>query len=315
MITLDTNLTLYPGLYYYLPMVQNQNTKAYSAIDQYADTKTASTDSASSTNATNSTNATDNKPKVEIPTDASALIEMLKLELPESKIAILKQIPHSELLQFMYLLDKDQLLSGLKLFTKEKLLNFISNLSKQDLLKMLNKMYISQSHILEAFSIKELNHFLSSKRIDKSQFLKVLQNYSATELTQIAEAATGTTQGKKTHAQMMDVLNGLDTAQIADGVKGVQYKKMTEIISGLLDQNPSLYTEFSQEALFLQTNDFPKTTLVEGMGVLDNEMLIGCLNKLPDSFLALVATQVDTEDLANILINNYQDLLSQVFSA
>jgi len=315
MITLETNLTLYPGLYYYLPMVQNQNTKAYSGSDEYSDTKATGTNSTNSTNAASNTNATNNNSKVDIPTDVSTLIEMLKLNLPESKIAILKQIPHSELLQFMYLLDKEQLLSGLKLFTKEKLLNFIANLSKEDLLKMLNKMYISKSHILEAFSIKELNHFLSSKKIDKSQLLKVLQNYSPTELTQIAEAATGTTQGKKTHAQMMDVLNGLSTTQITDGVKGVQYKKMTEIIGGLLEQNPSLYTEFSQEALFLQTNDFAKTTLVEGMGVLDNDMLIGFLNKLPDSFLALVATQVETDDLANILINNYQDLLSQVFSA
>ncbi|OGI02835.1 MAG: hypothetical protein A2104_01540 [Candidatus Melainabacteria bacterium GWF2_32_7] len=305
MITLDTNLTLYPGLYYYLPMVKNQNSKAYSAIDQYADTKAAK--GTPETQNTQQTNKTNN-----VPTDYSSLIEMLKLELPANRLEILKLIPHSELLQFLYLLNKDQLVNGLKLFTKERLLQFVSNLSKEQLLKMLTKMYISTDQILEHFSIKEINHFLSSKKIEKSNMLKIFQSLSKVELAQIAEAATGIAQGNKTEVQLLKVIGDLNATQITDGIKGLEYKKMSGIVSEMLKQDAALYNEFTQESLFKQTKNFAKTSLVEGMGTIDSDQLIKFLDKLPNSFLALVATQIDTDLLAQILVNDYQNLLSQI---
>ena len=317
MITLDTNLTLYPGLYYYLPMIKSKNSKAYSAIDQYSDDQAAKgtrigqhgqiIQAAQDTQNANAANKVNN-----VPTDTASLIEMMKLELPANKAAILKLIPHSELLQFLFLIDKDQLLSGLKLFTKEKLLQFIGNLPKEQLLKMLSKMYISNDKILENFSIKELNHFLSSKKIDKSNMIKIFQSLSTTELAQIAEAATGVSQGNKTQAQLFKVIGELSATQITDGIKGLEYKKMRGIVSEMLKQDSSLYTEFTQESLFKQTAEFGKTSLIEGMGVLDTDQLIKYLGKLPDNFLALVVTQIDTETLAQILISDYQNLLSQI---
>ena len=317
MITLDTNLTLYPGLYYYLPMVKSKNSNAYSAIDQYSEAQAAKgtkigqhgqiIQAADNTQNANAANQVNN-----IPTDTASLIEMLKLELPANKAAILKLIPHSELLQFLSLLNKDQLLSGLKLFTKDKLLQFVSNLPKQELLKMLSKMYISPDQILENFSIKELNHFLSSKKIDKSNMIKIFQSLSRVELAQIAEAATGVTQGNKTEAQLLKVIGDLSATQITDGIKGLEYKKMRGIVSEMLKQDATLYTEFTQESLFKQTENFAKTSLVEGMGTLDTNQLIQFLDKLPDNFLALVVTQMDTDTVAQILLNDYQNLLSQV---
>jgi len=314
MITLDTNLTLYSSLYYYLPMIKNSNSKAYSAIDQYSDAQASkSTSETQNTQNTQQTDKTDSTTKANsVPTDYSTLIEMLKLNLPENKFAVLKLMPHAELLHFLALLDKDNLLNGLKFFKKEKILQFIGNLPKKDLLKMLSKMYISNDQLVENFSIKELNQFLSSKKLDKSNMLKIFQSLSATELAQMAEATTGVSQGNKSQAQLLKVLGDLNSTQITDGIKGLEYKKMRNITSELLKQDPSLYTEFTQQALFNQTVDFAKTSIIEGMDVLDSEQLIKYLDVLPNNMLALVATQLDTETLAQILVNDYQNLLSSM---
>jgi len=313
MITLDTNLALYPGLYYYLPVLKNSNSKAYSAIDQYSDAEASK--GLSETQNTQQTDKTGETTKANtVPTDYSSLIEMLKLNLPENKFAVLKLIPHSELLQFLSLLNKDQLLSGLKLFTKEKILKFVGDLPKEQLIKMLSKMYISTDQILEHFSIKELNQFLSSKKIDKTNLLKIFQSLSATELAQIAEATTGVPQGNKSQAQLLKVIGDLNSTQITDGIKGLDFKKMRNITSEILKQDPTLYTEFTQQALCNQTLNFAKTSLIEGMGVLDSEQLINFLDKLPNNFLALVVAQIDTETLAQIMVNDYQNLLSSIFA-
>ncbi len=49
---------------------------------------------------------------------------------------------------------------------------------------------------------------------------------------------------------------------------------MREMVSQMLKLDPSLYKEFSEEALFLQPVDFSKSSLIEGMGVLEPEKLI-----------------------------------------
>lgn len=314
MITLDTNLTLYPGLYYYLPLIKSQNSNAYSSIDKYSDAQaakgTSNTQNAQQTDQTNKTGSTN--PAI---TDYNTLIEILKLNVPESKFAILKLIPRSELIQFLFLLNKDQLLSGIHLFTKDKILQFISNLPKEDLLKMLNKLFISPEHILDQMSIKDLNKFLSSKKIQKTDLIKMFQSLSRVDLAQIAEAATGVPQGNKTQAQLLQFINTeLSTTQITDGLKGLEFKKMREMVSQMLKLDPSLYKEFSEEALFLQTVDFSKSSLIEGMGVLEPEKLISFMTELPNDFLALVTTQVDTTQLAQILVNDYQALLSVVMA-
>ena len=78
MITLDTNLTLYPSLNYYLPLIKNSNSKAYSAIDQYSDAQAAKGSTATqNTDKTNTANAG-------TITDPSALIETLKLLIAEN---------------------------------------------------------------------------------------------------------------------------------------------------------------------------------------------------------------------------------------
>ena len=176
-------------------------------------------------------------------------------------------------------------------------------------------MFTSKEQILEMLPIKELNRFLSSKKIVKTDLLKIFQMLSRTELAQLAEAATGQAQGNKSHVQILKFLEGLKTVQLLDGIKGLEYRKMRNIVSGILTLDPTLYSEFNQTSLFEQTLNFPKTSLIGGMGALDESQIIGMLNELPQNFLALVVSQMDTELLSQILINDYQSLLSKVISA
>lgn len=330
-VTFDPAITF--ESYYYLPYVKYRNLRAYASIDKYAEVHAEQTapsaqsnqniQNSQGTQTAQSNQNIQNNPgiqndpgiqKSEITRDYNSLIEELKLYLPENKAAILGLIPYTELIQFLHLLNKDQLLNGLQLFTKEKLLQFISNIPKEDLLKILFKLFTSKEQLLEMLPIKELNRFLSSKKIAKTDILKIFQALSRTELMQIAEASTGITQGNKSHVQLLKILDGLKTSQLLDGIKGLEYKKMRNIISEMLKLNPSLYSEFNQNALFEQTLNFPKTSLIAGMGILDESQLINMLTELPQSFLAIVISQMDTELLSQLFVNDYQNLLSSLIS-
>lgn len=322
MITLDTNLFYFQDLY----NLKYGNSSAYSYVDKYTNAYAAQTvpdaNSAQSTQDTQSTQNvqntqnTDSTNKVSnAPMDYETLIETLKLEDPRNKYEIFKLLPYTELVKFLYLLEKDKLVNGLQLFTKDKLLELAYHLPKEFLLKMLFKMFTSKDQILETFSIKELNKFLSSDKIDKANVLKIFQSMNKVELAQIAETITGNPQGNKSHEQLLSFFNGLQQPKIMEGIKGLEYKKMREITSEMLKQDGELYKVFSQEALFKPLVNCQKTSIVQGMSVVDNDMLIKMLEQLPENYIALVATQINTEDFAKILVNNYQDLLTQAMAA
>ena len=303
---------------YYVPNVKHRNLKAYASIEEYAEAHAQQASSTQNTNMQNTQTVQNTQENQNVQqtkkdiTDYNALIEMLKLNLPENKFAILSLIPASELVQFIQLLNKDQLLSSLKLFTKDKILQFIANIPKEDLLKLLFKIFVSKDQILEMLPIKELNRFLSSKKIAKGDLIKIFQSFSRTELAQIAEAATGIPQGNKSQVQLLKYIEGLKTRQILDGVKGLEYKKMRNVVSEILKLDPSMYMEFSKGSLFELTINFPKTSLIEGMGVLNENQLAEMVSELPQRLMALAVTQIETELLSQILVNDYQNLLGQI---
>jgi len=55
-----------------------------------------------------------------------------------------------------------------------------------------------------------------------------------------------------------------------------------------------------------------KAKIIEGMEVLDEEKLIKMLGELPNSLLAVVDTQVDTDQFTEFLQRFHPDLLSSV---
>jgi len=316
MITID-GIDLYLSSYYYLPLIKSSKNNAYSSIDKYSEQASQGVSNSQNTQASSSAQEaqqTNSSSINNVLNDPSALIELLKLETPANKYAILSKLPHSDLSAFLFLLDKNDLLNGLKFFTKDKLLNFVYKLPKEQLLKMLFSMYISKDQILEQMPIKELNHFLSSKKIQKSNLLKIFQSLSPTELAQILEASTGVPQGKKSHNDLLEGFKNLSTYQMTDGIKGLEYKKMRELVSEMLKQDNTLYMEFTQNSLFERTVNFTKSSLIEGMGVLDNTQIIKYLDQLPDNLLSVVDTQIDTETFAQILVGSYQNLLSSILS-
>ena len=58
-----------------------------------------------------------------------------------------------------------------------------------------------------------------------------------------------------------------------------------------------------------------KPDMMKGTVALEPETMIEMLGELPKELLAIVATQVDTKEFAEVLIKKHQDLLAEVIAA
>ena len=174
MITIDTEL-IYKSQYYGLN-TKRTNPNAYKSIDSYPEER-----------ALEGASGNQNLKSGDI--DSDEIIKALKLHLPQNRLAILKMLNHSELVDLLYLLEKGGLALGLKFFTKEKLLNNIYDLPKQEILKILFKVY-SKDDFLQMMPTKALMAFLGSSKIQHRELLKAMEGMPKHLLAQILESVT-----------------------------------------------------------------------------------------------------------------------------
>lgn len=299
MVAIDAILSVERGIY--VLNTKRKNTNAYESIDQY-----------SRTYAENSTPETENIDCSGL--DSSEIIESLKLYDPESRLAILNMFRSGDLVNLLFLLNKQDLLMGLKFFTKDKLLKFAYNLPKETLLNVLNQIF-SKDEILDYLPIKDLMHFLDTAKIPMDEMIKVFQTLPTHILAQIAEAATGVSQGNKSNKELLEELSKINQGFLMEGTQSLKYKEMLSIIKNLTTQNANHMQEFHQAALLTPLEKCDKTTIIESMGVLDPESLIKYLKQLPDNLIAQVITLLPPEQFAEILISKYPDILKTIFAA
>ncbi len=293
MITVDTDL-VYSTKHYELN-IKRKNLNAYSSIDEYSDEYALEQASGVSSD----------------DIDLNEVIKALNLQDPKNRFAILSMLNHSDLVRLLYLLGKDKLLLGLKFFTKKKLLKFIYNLPKEQMLKILFQIF-NKDYLVGYMPVKELMRFLTSKKIQFNDIIKVFQGLPTHILAQIYEGATGTPAGNKSQAELISEMRRIPQEKLVDGIQSLPYKEMLDFVRKLVKQDNNLFKEFSKEMLFKPLMSCPKSTLIEGMSALDPDTIISLLGTLPDNLLAQVVTLIDSNKLASVLENEYSGLLAKL---
>jgi len=299
MITIDTDL-VYQTKYYELN-TRRTNLNAYASVDSYPEDYSTK-------------NATDSASATEINTgdaDLDAILQALKLYVPENRFSLLLKMSREDLLQMLFLLDKDNLALGLKFFSKDKLVDYVSNLSKEEILKIVGQLY-SNEEILAMLPIKTLMKFMDNTNIEPSELLKVLKSLPTNVLAQIYEASTGESAGKMDYDQFIQEFQQINQRQIMEGCKSLPYKELLNIVNIFTENNPDLMKSFSSQTLCTPLLKSMKSEVIEGMKALDPEKLIKLVGQLPDKLLANIDTLLDPTVLSEYLLKNNKNLLASL---
>jgi len=312
MITLDANITLNSSSPSFLHLLSKLR-RRYGSSAESVNTN----EQAGKTNGTEQTNNCEQTDQVGNVTvadnlDFAQLIEDLRLNVSENRFALLLLLPRSELFEMLQLLGKDQLLNGLKFFSKEKLMALIGGLPKEDLLKMLFTMFTNPNQLIENLPTKELYHFLRSDKIDKGQFMKTFELMPKENLSTIAGYLTKKNCDKMDKRELLHTIKQFEKFHLVDGMRKLDEKSLRNFVTTLTESNPKLYSEFSHLALFNVADRFARTDLIESMMNIDDSKIMNMLSELPDKLLALTVSQIDPQVFAALLLNNYQDLLTDL---
>ena len=80
----------------------------------------------------------------------------------------------------------------------------------------------------------------------------------------------------------------------------------------MVKEDPDYLLEFSQTALMEPLTKLQKPDFLKSLQVLETEDCLKMLQELPEDIMPAVVTQIDPEVFAQLLSNNFQDILKQI---
>ena len=248
----------------------------------------------------------------EVLNDRNELIEAFKLADPINRYLILMSIDKSELKDFLMLMKPQDLAMGLKFFTKEKIVTLMRQLPQENLFAMLKELF-STEKIMRLIPDEELNKFLSSDKLNTSVIKKNINRLPPKALAQILEAVNGKPCKGQDTKGMIKSIDNLQKNELMEGITAMDSEYKAILSACLIEEDKSLIKNFSSKALTEPFKQLEKFDIIKSLGEgVEAKNLVPMVQELPKELLSMVATQLDVNKFADILIEQYQEILSQV---
>lgn len=230
------------------------------------------------------------------------------------RVRLLMMMNKLDILNLLFLLDKSKLVLGMNFFNPAKLLEFIGRMPKGLLLEAL-LMHMSQRDLLSLLPLKELIRMLMSPKIKEKMIIDALKHLPTYKLKQILESVLGRPIGNLKHGEILKMMWHMKKRQLVECMLGLSQKQLWEIMQGFTKKNPELLLEISHAALFKPFTKFSKSMLVQSFMVMPTSDMVKLMGNLPKELLAMVASMIDPADLAEVVANQFPDLMSSLAEA
>lgn len=247
-------------------------------------------------------------------TNVDRLVELFKLADPNNKYAILREMTHDQLKDFLPLMEEKDLQQGLYFFTQDKLLEMLEKVPPEQLVKTVLEMF-SEEEVIQLMPEEQLDKFLTSTDIDKNKMLEHLKSIPPEYLAQMLESVSGKPVEDMDIIDMVKQVGQLNPLQYRDALTSMQPVQKQQLVLGLAKQEEKLFQLFDPHAYTNMINQQKqKPDLVKAMGVLEPEEVIKMLEELPNDLLSIVITQIDAKDFADQLINRFPEVLASIIA-
>lgn len=259
--------------------------------------------------------------------DPIKLIELIQLNDPNNKFAILSNMNESDLDELLPLLQQEDLVAGLNFFSKEKLLKLMGQLPMEQLVNYTFQMF-SPEQLMTFMPEQEIDKVLqSTEMMDlKGLQLKTLATMKPEILAQMIEAATGEQaagvgevgmDGKPTFDKvaMMTQMASLPDDQYQDALLSMPKQAKQAFILKMGKENPKIFEFFDPEAYTkIIGGKKEKQDMIKAAKVIEPEQLVKMLEELPKDLTAVVLTQIDPKKFADVLLSKFKDIIGELIA-
>ena len=211
------------------------------------------------------------------------------------------------------MLDAEDMVVGLNFFTQDKLQELLQNVSTAENLNVALEMY-TLPQIIKMMPEEELESFFMSDDLRKDVVVAQLRNIEPEMLIQMTEGITGQSVNTNDIAKVLGQLTSLPDKQFKETMATLDPEVQQAIISQMAQEDLSVMLNFSSEAYINLINQQQKPDMVKSMIALNPESLQIMTRELPEDLFSIVASQIDTKQLAQYLIDKCPQVLEKFVS-
>lgn len=248
----------------------------------------------------------------ELTTNVNLVMELFDLADTNNKYMILREMSAQQLQVFLPEMEDKDLLQGLYYFTEDKLMKMLEELPPEQLVKTVFEMF-SKEEIVQLLPEEQLDKFLTSTDIDKNKILKHMQSIPPEYVAQVLEQITGEAQEGLDSIDLSKKIGELNPLEFKDAVTGFQPTQKQQLVLSLGKEHEEWFQLFDASAYTKVINrEKQQPEVVKAMSVIDSEYIQNMLTELPNDLLSIVITQIDTEKFADLLMNEFPEIMAEI---
>ena len=241
------------------------------------------------------------------------LIETFQLSDPTNKYNIISQMSGEQREKVLELLDNEDMVLGLNFFTQEKLQQMLGKVSTVEAANVALEAF-PLSQIIKMMPEDEMEAFFMTSDLPKELFTVQLRNLDPNLLLQLAESITGEAADQSDASKLIAQIAALPERQFKETMASLDIDIQQFVVYQMATEHKETLLGFSNEAYTDMVSKLQKPDMVKSMIALDTDSLQKMTRNLPEDLFSIVATQIDTKELAKLLIDRCPDLLEKFTS-
>lgn len=248
----------------------------------------------------------------ELTTNTNLVMQLFDLADTNNKYMILREMSAEQLQTFLPEMEESDLLQGLYFFTEDKLMKMLEELPAEQLVNTVFQMF-SKEEIVQLLPEEQLDKFLTSHDIDKNKILKHMQSLPEEYVAQVLEQITGEAQEGQDSIDLSKKFSQLNPLEYQDALKAFQPTQKQQLVLSLGKEHEEWFQLFDASAYTKVINrEKQQPEVVKAMSVIEPEYIQNMITELPNDLLSIVITQIDTEKFADLLMNEFPEIMAEI---
>ncbi len=239
------------------------------------------------------------------------LAKLLQLMDPKNRYLIIRNLSENDLDKLIPYLEQDDLLWGLRYFRVDKIMEMLNKLPTEELMSVVLQRFTLKDIFL-LMPTEEMDQFFENEKVERKDVMKYFESLDPSELERILVEQFGTVMKDKKQEDQLKFMESLKDDDFVKMLQGMKKKDKVSLMVSLCKENPKLLEEINPQTLSNPMRTLEKHDILKCMEVLDPEFLVPMVQELPPDLLQVVATQIDPVVFAQVLIDEFPDILSKI---
>ena len=240
------------------------------------------------------------------------LIKLFKLTDVENKYVLLSKMDNSTREKVLPMLDQEDLQMGLYFFTQEKLLAMLMEADIEELVRVVQEAF-PLDQIVMMFTEEDLMNFMLSDKLEKYDVMEQLQSMPPEVMQKFIEGVTGKPQEETNQADFFKTLDNMPDDQFKKFMSMIDPDVQRQVTFQLTKQKPEYLTLFENSTYVNMLSTMLKPDMIKPMIMLNKDTMVEMISELPKDLMSIVASQIDTRELAKFLQKGHMDLIEDAW--